>query len=213
MAGAEYKSGSLEIRFPNMKQIRKELKKTEKNVEATIQKAIKDTASRTPAQVTKAVTAEYNIKSGEVTAAGKAAKAGRNVVGKIKVSGITAESILLTYSGRVLTPVHFSMTPKKRPEGNRKYTVKVAIHKGKKKKLNGEYGTGSFLAPSGAAGTTDIPFERLTAARSPIEAIRSTSIPQMIENPTVSKEIKKSVADVLMDRIAHYTERALKKQE
>lgn len=193
----------LDVTFPNLKKIREELKKTEQEAQNAVQKAIKDTANRAPAQVTKAVTAVYGIKASEVTAAGGAAKRGKKTVGQIKVSGITADTIHIVYSGRPLTLTHFGMTPKQRPEGNRKYTVKAAVMKGLKVAYEG-----AFVQ---TARNATIAFEREGKARYPISAIKRTSIPQMIESENVEADIRQKLDDVLQDRIAHYTERALQK--
>lgn len=193
----------LDVTFPNLKKIREEIKKTEKETQGAVQKAIKDAANRAPAQVTKAVTAVYGIKSSEVTAAGGAAKRGKKTVGQIKVSGVTAETIQLTYSGRPLTLTHFGMTPKQRPEGNRKYTVKAAILKGRRIGFEG-----AFVQ---TANNATLAFVREGKARYPIKAIKTTSIPQMIGNENVAADIQQRIDDVLQDRIAHYTERALQK--
>lgn len=198
------------IELPSAKALRAEMKAVEKETQTAVQRAIKDTASRAPAQVTKAVTAVYGIKSSEVTAAGKAAKGGAKTVGKIKVSGVTAETLHLIYSGRPLTLTHFSMTPKSRPEGNRKYTVKASVMKGKKTAY-----PGAFIAPG--HGGVVLAFERKDKSgketkRYPIQAIKRTSIPQMIESEEVSTGIKEKIDAILVERINHHTERALQKR-
>ena len=180
---------------------RKQLEELEKKQEKAIQSAVNDCKSRAPAQVTKTVTAAYGIKAGEVTAAGKAAKGGAKTVGSIKIDGVAINTIQLTYNGRVLTPSHFSMTPKQRPEGGRKYTVKAEITKGKKKRL----GTGMFLAPGG--GTSEIPFRRQTAKRLPIDAIRTVGIPQMITNEQNAALISERINELLQERVAHQVDR------
>ena len=196
-----------DVKMPNFTKMVGDLKGLNKDIDKAISRTISDCKTRGPAQVTKAVTAVYGIKSGEVTAAGKAAKGGAKTVGSIKVSGVSVANVQLIYKGRLLTPTHFSMTPKKRPEGGKKYKVKAAIYKGKKKAL----GTGAFLAPSGSAGTTEIPFKRTTEKRYPIEAIKTVSIPQMIGNDTVAADIQKRMDELLATRLQHNTERLAKK--
>ena len=195
---------------------RKQLEELEKKQEKAIQSAVNDCKSRAPAQVTKTVTAAYGIKAGEVTAAGKAAKGGAKTVGSIKIDGVAINTIQLTYNGRVLTPSHFSMTPKQRPEGGRKYTVKAEITKGKKsvttagkpdgtKGKKKRLGTGMFLAPGG--GTSEIPFRRQTAKRLPIDAIRTVGIPQMITNEQNAALISERINELLQERVAHQVDR------
>lgn len=195
-----------EVKMPNFPKIVADLRGLNKDVEKAISRTLSDVKTRAPAQVTKAVTAVYGIKSSEVTAAGKAAKGGAKTVGSIKIKGVTVDTIAFTYSGRRLTPVHFSMTPKVRPKGGGRYTVKAAVFKGQKKEQKGKYGTGTFLAPSGA-GTTEIPFSRTTAKRTPIEAIRTIGIPQMITNEKVAADIQNRLDELLQTRLQHNTER------
>ena len=197
-----------DIKVQNFAKMVDNLKGLNKDIDKAISRTISDCKTRAPAQVTKAVTAVYGIKSGEVTAAGKAAKGGAKSVGSIKVHGVSVDSVQLTYNGRLLTPTHFSMTPKKRPEAGKKYTVKAAIKKGQKKVL----GTGVFLAHSGSVGTIEIPFERTTKKRYPIEAVKTVSIPQMITNETVSTDIKARIDELLVKRLEHNTDRLASKK-
>ena len=197
-----------EVKMPNFSKMVGNLKALNKDVDKAVGRTIADCKTRAPAQVTKAVTAVYGIKSSEVTEAGKGAKKGAKTVGSIKVSGVNVDSVQLIYQGRLLTPVHFSMTPKKRPEGGKKYTVKAAVYKGKKKVL----GSGVFLAPSGSAGTTEIPFKRTTEKRYPIEVIRTVSIPQMITNENVAADIQVRMDELLEKRLQHNTERIASKK-
>lgn len=196
----------MDVKVPNFSKIVGDLKGLNKDIDKAVSRTIADCKTRAPAQVTKAVTAVYGIKSSEVTAAGKAAKGGAKTVGTIKVKGVTVDSVQLYYKGRVLTPSHFSMTPKTRPQGGKKYTVKAAIFKGQKKVL----GTSVFLAPT-ATGGTEIPFKRETVKRLPIEALRTVSIPQMIENEQVSADIQKRIDELLSARLQHNTERLASK--
>lgn len=196
------------ITMPNFGKMLGSLKALNKDVDKAISRTISDCKQRGPAQVTKAVTAVYGIKSGEVTEAGKAAKNGAKTVGSIKVKGVSIDSVQLVYKGRLLTPVHFSMTPKTRPDNGKKYKVKAGIFKGAKKVL----GTGVFLAPSGAAGTTHIPFKRAGKKRLPIEAIRTVSIPQMITNENVAVDIQARMEELLTTRLQHNTERLASKK-
>ena len=196
-----------DVKIPNFSKMVGVLKDLNKDVDKAISRTISDCKQRGPAQVTKAVTAVYGIKSAEVTEAGKTAKGGAKSVGSIKVSGVKVDSVQLIYKGRVLTPTHFSMTPKKRPAPGKKYKVSASIIKGQKKAL----GSSVFLAASGSAGTTEIPFKRTTAKRLPIEAVKTVSIPQMITNEKVSADIKARMDELLATRLKHNTERLAKK--
>lgn len=182
------------------------LKGLNMDIEKAVSRTIADCKARAPAQVTKAVTTVYGIRSSEVTAAGKAAKRGAKTVGRLHVAGVTVNSVKLEYMGRPLTPVHFSMTPKRRPEAGKAYRIKVTILKGRKRAL----GSHVFLAPSGAAGTTEIPFRRTSEKRGPIKAIHTVSIPQMIENETATADIQARMEELLTARLRHNTERLTK---
>jgi hypothetical protein len=125
---------------------------------------------------------------------------------------VTVDTIQLTYSGRVLTPTHFKMKPKARPKSAKdengrtirkakSYTVTAEIFKGQRKAL----GSNVFLGTNRGAG--DIPFQRTGRARTPIEAIKTVSIPQMIQNETVAAQIQTSLDELLMTRLNHHIER------
>lgn len=182
----------------NYDKLMKKVRQLNKDAEKAVKRTSSDMKSRAPTVVKNAVTAVYNIKASEVTAAGKAAKKTAKSAGEIKLAGSAIQNTQFVYSGRVLTPTHFSMTPRSRPDNGKKYTVKATIKKGAKKVL----GTGTFLAPSGA-GTTEIPFKRTTEKRLPIEAIRTVSIPQMITNETVSASITEGLQELLAERLKH----------
>lgn len=198
-----------DVKIPNFTKMIGNLQALNKDIDKAIGRTIADCRTRGPAQVTKAVTAVYGINSGEVTAAGKEAKGGAKTIGSIKVSGVKIDSVQLIYKGRLLTPTHFSMTPKKRPEGGKKYTVKAAVFKGKKKVL----GTGVFLAPAAKKeGSTIIPWKRTTEKRTPLHVIKAISVPQMITNENVNEDIKVRMDELLATRLQHNTERIASKK-
>jgi len=191
----------------NAESIMEQLKGQQQKMQKAIDLTIKDCKARAPAQITKAVTAVYGIKSNEVTAAGKTAKTSAQTIGAYKVAaGVEGKTLQLTYEGRLLTPVHFSMTPKKRPEGKKKYTVKVAIFKGKKKALQGKpkYGTPVFLAPQ-QTGVV-LPFQREGKSRMPVQVIRTLGIPQMITNETVAADIQEKTSELYLTRLQHHVD-------
>ena len=206
------KSGILKTSAKNFQDVAAKLKGTQEDITKAIKSTISDCKTRAPAQITKAVTSVYGIKSSEGTAAGKAAKKGAKTVGKIKVAGTTVDTIQLVYEGRRLTPIHFSMTPRTRPLGKKKYTVKATIFKGKKEELHGKskYGTPVFLAPQ-KQGVV-LPFQRMTKKRMPIEAFHTTSIPQMIENEKVAEDIQGRLDNLLAERLQHNVDRIADKR-
>lgn len=197
-----------EVKLPNFSKTIGNLKNLNKDIDKAIDRTIADCKTRGPAQVTKAVTAVYGVNSGEVTAAGKAAKRGAKTIGHIKVRGVKVDSVQLMYEGRLLTPTHFSMTPKKRPKGGKKYTIKAAIYKGQNKVI----GTGMFLAPAKGEGTTVIPWKKTPEKRWPIEPVKTVSIPQMITNEKVNEDIRARMDELLATRLQHNTERIASKK-
>lgn len=184
-------------------------KLTAKNqqVQKAIDSTVSDVKSRAPAKIKQAVVAVYAIKSSEITAAGKKATTSTDVGGAYKINGVYVKGFSITYRGRRLTPLHFKMTPKTRPVNKKKYTVRATIYKNKKKALKGkdEYGTPVFLAPQKQG--VILPFQRMGESRMPVYAIHTTSIPQMIENKTVSADIQEKLGTLMEERLEHNLER------
>ena len=176
-----------------VKQIKGEKEKIQKAVDRTIKAAKRDV----PPQISQAVRAVYTISAGDMKKeSDAAAKFAKKVQGP-EVNGIVINGVRLTYMGRVLTPTHFSMAPKRLPDKKRKYTVKIAIKKGPKKVLVGKYGTPVFLARASKMSNAYLPYQRVGRPRLPIYQLKTVSIPQMIENDTVAADIQARIADVV----------------
>ena len=180
-----------------------ELKQTEKDIQKALDRTVADCKNRAPAQVTKAVTAVYGIKAKDVTEAGKSAKRGAKSAGKIKVQGYSIDNLQLEYKGRLLTPIHFSMSPKTRPDGKKKYKVKATIIKGQRVSLP----AGTFIAEGN--GGVALPFQRTSDNRMPIEAVRTLSVPQMIDG-RARETINETINTQLEKRFDHNIKRAIK---
>lgn len=196
-------AGQMQVQFQNAAQVLGQLKELNKDSEKVIQSTMKDIAGRAPAWVSQEVTKVYGIKKAEIK--GNATKGS---AGTVKLSGTVVDSYTLVYKGRVLTPTHFGMTPKMRPEGGRKYTVKASIFKGQKKPL----GSSVFLGQSGAEGTAAIPFKREGAKRLPIQAVKTLSIPQMIDNEQVNAAIYARIGEEGIKRLNHHVDRYFAKK-
>lgn len=214
----------MSVSIANYAKLCADLKAMNKEAEKAIQRTVSDFKSRAPAWVSAAVSEEYTIKKSEV----KAAMTGTKKIGSVKVSGIAVDNIGLEYSGRVLTPLHFKMKPKKPPAKLEKklrlipgenigsdsdvvavhpikaYQVTVEIHKGKIKSL----GSGVFLGSNGGEGF--IPFQRTGGGRTPVEAIKTVSVPQMITNEKVAETIQKNIEEGLTKRLEHHAQQAMK---
>ena len=97
-----------------------------------VKATVRDVKARAPSWIAQEVTSVYNIKKGEITPSGKNSNKPKKMAGSVSVSGETIEELTITYSGRLLTPVHFGMTPKTAPPG-KSYTLRMQVVKGQKK--------------------------------------------------------------------------------
>lgn len=171
---------------------RKELEQISSKAEVAVNRTIGDFKKRAPGWISQEIVKEYNIKKSEIDTQSKKS------VGNIRGSGSTLDTLQIAYSGRVLTPIHFSMTPKVRPDGKKKYRVRMKVKKPQRKKA---FNRGVFLAPT---GNVWIPFHRTSDKRLPIEAVKTVSIPQMITNETVENSIKERMNTELWKRLEHH---------
>lgn len=230
-----YMSKSINISLKEGMKIYKRLKKITSNSEKAVSRSISDAATRTPAQVKKGIHSIYNVDAKAIDSAGPKVmrSASPSKQGKL-IDGIT-----LLYKGRRLTPVHFGMTPKtqkksyrKKPsripgqainldDGGksnvatirqpRKYTVSMAVFKGQKIKFR----TNTFVASAGKnnkgdGASSEIPFQRTGSGRGPTHAIHTLSVPQMIDNKDVNKEIEEKINNIMEKRVNSHIKQALK---
>ena len=182
------------------------------------EKTLKDMGSRAPGKVADAVRTVYNIKKNELTCKKGFSKTSAGV---IKASGSELMNFTLTYEGRRLTPLHFGMTPKVRPD-KKKYKVSAKIKKGKKTVFTPENETGGvFLAPAKKGSSTILPWERHSEDRYDISPIKTMSLPQMVGpnpetgeggNPIVMNQISESLTELLDKRFNYHMKRHLDKE-
>lgn len=216
--------GSISVSSSGGAEIVKRLQKLENGGKVAIQRTVSDFTTRAPGWVSKGIREHYGVDTAAIKDAAKKPKRGRTT---IKVAGITVDGATLEYKGRTLTPVHFKMSPKKRPETQQKnpikipgqaiagagdvamirppkqYTVKATIIKGKRASLP----AGTFIA-SGNGGST-LPFQRTGEGRMPIEAVRTLSVPQMIDG-RARETIEETISTKLGQRFQHHIEQAMK---
>lgn len=202
----------------------KRLRKLENGGEQAIKRTVSDFATRAPAWVSKGIREHYGVDAGVIKEAAKKPKRGKTT---IKVAGTEIDGISLEYSGRTLTPTHFKMSPKKAPGTQQKkplripgqaigegspvamvkapkpYAVKATIIKGKRSKLP----RGTFIA-AGNGGAV-LPFQRTGEGRTPIEAVRTLSVPQMIDG-RARETIEATISEKLGERFEHHVKRAMK---
>ena len=216
--------GSLYVSYSGASDIAKKLQKLEDGGKVAIERTVSDFSTRAPAWVAKGIREHYGVDKAAINEAGPKKKRGAN---SVKVAGITVDGAALEYKGRTLTLVHFSMSPKKRPTAQKakliripgqaiagagdvamikppkKYKVKATIVKGKRSTLP----AGTFIA-AGNGGAT-LPFQRTSEARMPIEAVRTLSVPQMIEG-RAKETIEETISEKLGARFQHHIKQAMK---
>ena len=207
---------SVRCEIKNYQALKKHIEKMQKAPKKVIDRTLSDMRTRAPAWVAAEVSKVYGVKKAEVNS-GK--------IGKMKVEGNTVKNIKIKYTGRVLTPTHFGMTPK--APGPNAYTLKATIIKGQRatlgkvKKLTKKQradlaknftrsGTKKsdhspiMLMHTGntqAAGTNYIPFQRKSVKRSDVEAIKTLSLPQMVSSERTSANITKAINEGLQKRL------------
>lgn len=202
----------------DISQVVKGLEKEKQNAEKVIKSTVNDAGRNAPAWVSAVVREEYNIKAKEIKSAVRV-KSG----GEVRLAGTKVYDMRLTYSGRVLGPTHFGMTPKNPPKTKRPYVVKATFKVGRKAELHGKPnyagkvfvqtingGTTAFQRV-GEEGKGDEKTGKKATARTNLYALRSISIPQMIENG--KGETKPRIVDIVNQnfekRFKHYCERFL----
>lgn len=201
------------------KKLEKELDNLKKAPQTVLNRTLSDVKKRAPSWVAAEVAKQYGIKKKEV---------GDGKTSKLKVEGDTMDTVKLVYSGRVLTPTHFSMSPKAPKDGA--YTLKAEIIKGQRttlgkvkkltKKQRADLGKNFrregtrksdhspiMLMRTGSQkvdGTSYIPFQRKSVNRSDIQAIKTISVPQMISSERTSPGISAAINDNLSKRLDHH---------
>lgn len=202
----------------------KRLRKLENGGKVAIERTVSDFATRAPAWVSKGVREHYGVDAAAIKDAARKPRRGKTT---IKIAGIAVDGATLEYKGRTLTPLHFKMSPKQRPETQQKnhirvpgqaigngspvamvrapkpYTVKATIIKGKRSSLP----PGTFIAAGN--GGASLPFQRTGQGRTPIEAVRTLSVPQMIDG-RARETIEQTISEKLGERFQHHIARATK---
>ncbi len=213
---------SITVQISDMQALKRKLKALEKAPQKVINSTIGDMKKRVPSWIATEVSQEYGIKKAEITG---------QKVGKVRVRGESLENIQITYTGRVLTPTHFSMSPTAPKEGA--YTLKATIIKGQRstmgkvKKLTKKQraalgknfrreGTrksdhSPIMLMHTGAGSADktqyIPFQRKSKNRSDVQAIKTISLPQMVSSERTMPGIQKVIDENLEKRLDHYMDR------
>lgn len=182
------------------------------------EKTLKDMSSRAPGKVADAVRGVYNIKKSDLMPTKE--KSDLKQGGHIYTRGTDLMSFKLIYEGRKLTPLHFGMSPKTRPD-KKKYKVKAKILKGKPKVFTPKNeGGGVFLAPARKGNSRILAWERYSGNRHDISPIKTMSIPQMVGpnpqtgeggNSAVMEQIGASLNELLDKRFNYHLQRHMDK--
>lgn len=218
------KSGSMSVSYNGASDIVKRLQKLENGGKVAIERTVSDFTTRAPAWVSQGIREHYGVDTAAIKDAATKPKRGKT---SIKVAGIAVDGATLEYKGRTLTPVHFKMSPKQRPDGQqnqyarvpgqaiagagdvamikppKKYNVKATIIKGKRTSLP----PGTFIASANGGAT--LPFQRKDETRMPIEAVRTLSVPQMIDG-RARETIEETISEKLGQRFEHHIQQAMK---
>ena len=216
--------GSMGVSCKGAPDIVKKLQKLENGGKVAIERTVSDFATRAPAWVSQGIREHYGVDAAAIKDAATKPKRGKTT---IKVAGIDVDGATLEYKGRTLTPTHFKMSPKKSPDTQqkkplripgqaiaggspvamvqppKKYTVKATIIQGKRASLP----SGTFIAPGN--GGVMLPFQRKGEARMPIEAVRTLSVPQMIDG-RARETIEITISENLGKRFEHHIQQAMK---
>ena len=211
---------SISAQLGNLSQLVADVRAIEEGGRRAITNTVKDVKARAPGWIAQEVTAVYNIKKSEIVPSGNGRP--KRMAGSIRITGETIEELAITYKGRLLTPVHFGMTPKAPPHG-KSYTLKVQVLKGQKKVIGrykntrtpgGPFSQRSHNILMGTGngqegGTNWIPFQRMSKTRTDIKKVTTISVPQMITSERTNEAIMLRLNTETAKRLDHHMKRAL----
>ena len=217
-------SGSFSVSLSGSDANVEQLQKLRDGGEVAIKRTVSDFTNRGPGWVSKGIREHYGVDTAAIKEAAQRPKRGRT---SIRVAGVSVDGASLEYKGRTLTPTHFKMSPKARPTaqqnkplripgqliGNgspvamvrppKRYTVKATIIKGQRAAMSSD----TFLT-AGNGGAV-LPYQRTGDGRTPIEAVRTLSVPQMIDG-RARETIEQLIDTKLGERFNHHIEQAMR---
>ena len=214
---------SVRCEIRNYRFMQKKLEDMKKAPGKVMANVTSDAKKRVPGWVAAEVTKVYGIKKSEITG---------QKIGRVTPQGNDFKSVRIVYTGRLLTPTHFNMSPKA-PNPGGGYTLKATIVKGQRstlgkvkkltKKQRAALGknftrTGSrqsdhspiMLMHTGNAqegGTNYIPFQRKSVMRNDVEAIKTISLPQMVSSKRTEEGIQRAINEGIEKRLDHHMNR------
>lgn len=221
----------VEFRLHNIGGLLSWIEKQGKAGEKAVSYTIKDIKSRAPGWVATETAAVYNIKKSEITPAKTEEGKDKKAV-SVYMSGETLATMSIVYTGRTLTPIHFSMTPRKpsrqRTGGYRKipgkminngsavgmvpvfkeYKIGYEVIKGRRMEAAGKREwSRPFLAPVKAGSEKYIVYQRKGKSRTDMYSTRTLSVPQMIGAKRVYDKIDKKIMEATEQRLQHHLDR------
>lgn len=199
-----FQSGSFKVDTSDIQNKFNKLTKALNDPSGVFTKTMGDMQRRAPGKIADAVREVYSIKKSDVMPTKQ--KRDLKRAGMINVRGQTIANLTIHYEGRVLTPLHFGMTPKVPPKKGKKYSIKVKI---KKQRKTVSYPTKEdkypFIAPARKSSLRFIPWLRDVDGE--INPMRTLSLPQMVDNEIARKEMNETLGELLHNRFNHNLER------
>lgn len=209
---------SVRCEIKGYKTLEKKLEEMKKAPRTVLKQLTNDTTKRASAWIAAEVSKVYGVKKADIS--GKK-------LGHVQVKGNSIDTVQIKYTGRPLTPTHFSMSPTT-PKNGGSYTLKAMIIRGKRKTLGKvkkltkkqRAALGKNFTRSGsqnsdhspimlmrANGGHYLPFQRKSAKRKDVQAIKTISLPQMVNSKRTHEAIQTSINDNLGKRLDHYMDR------
>lgn len=180
----------IKVNHKELRVVQERLGSFSKKAPTVISRAINRAASSIQSNAVKLVREKYIIKSGDVKGTIKITKATTGRLGAVVRS-----------DGKLIGLDHFKVSPKQaRPERLPK-VLKAAVKKGSAKAI-----VGAFVANING----DKVFKRTSDDRLPIQKLMGPSVPQMIDQEGIRKQIDDASLKVYNDRINHEINQLLK---
>ena len=215
---------AIKITFDDLQAVA-DLRELADKSELAMRRTMGDIRKRGSTWIAKGVTKDYNLTTAKV-----------KELSKLKVTGDNLNEVTFNYSGRLLTPSHFKMSPTAPKPGA--YTIKATIKRGNRatigrvKKLTKKQrknigrnfqrkGTRNsptsppMLVGTGSkreGGTSHIPFQRTTQPGHYDKVIRTLSVPQMIQDGqgNTKPAVRESLSENIEKRFNHYTDQIMR---
>ena len=213
---------SVRFEIKDYKTVKKQIENMKDAPKKVMQAMYSDASKRVPGWIATEVTKTYGVKKSEISGGS---------IGKVKVQGDNIKNMKVVYTGRLLTPTHFSMSPKE-PKPGGGYTLKATVIKGERKTLGQvkkltkkqRKELGKNLTRSGtqnsskspimlmrANGGHYLPFQRVSKNRKDIEAIKTISLPQMVSSKRTEEGIQQAINEGMQKRLDHHLKRYMGK--